>query len=115
MLNLCYCRILEGQFSIHLEADRGGGIPYEFAHVAYSCAEYIANVWLRWPMWTTGDVSSFSSLVNLTVLHLSGRENLQGALWRFQIHSNLLYDTAEAVTRMFLVEPPQATSAPSRD
>ena len=86
-----------------------------FAHVAYSCAEYIANVWLLWLMWTTGDVSSFSGLVNLTHWTLGGCEKLQGAFGRFQTSAFLLYETAEAVTRMCLVELPQATSALSRD
>ena len=49
-------------------------------------------------MWTTGDVSSFSGLVNLTFLDLEDCEKLQGALGRFQIPVILLYETAEAVT-----------------
>ena len=51
-------------------------------------------------MWTTGDISSFAGLVNLTDLNLCECEKLQGALWRIQMPAILLHDTAEAVTRM---------------
>ena len=66
-------------------------------------------------MWTTGDISSFAGLVNLTDLNLCECEKLQGALWRIQMPAILLHDTAEAVTRMYLVERLQVTSALLRD
>ena len=51
-------------------------------------------------MWTTGDISSFAGLVNLTDLNLCECEKLQGALWRIQMPAILLHDTADAVIRM---------------
>ena len=53
-------------------------------------------------MWTPGDVSTLSELVNLTYLNLKLCQNVQGEFGRFQTPAALLFDTAEALSPMYL-------------